>query len=190
MPGRGSGRCQRRRGRPDASRTRGCSCRFRVATTTRTSPGSSSTRLFRSTPGTRASSALGKIDIIDAVTLFFPSVSYGQEGFWNVNALVSALPWFGAVDGLSLYGGWLASINEEYQIGESAILVTGTENVTTSWSSDPRLVRRGRLDSRVPQVLLETRRQDGLLHALRRRLDEGSSIQRSTRLRLQARAGH
>jgi porin len=79
--------------------------------------------------------SLGKIDVLDAVTLFFPYVTYGQEGFWNVNALVSALPWFGAVRGLSLYGGWLASINEEYQIGESAILVTGTENVTTSWSS-------------------------------------------------------
>jgi hypothetical protein len=76
---------------------------------------------------------LGKLDIIDAVSLFFPSVGYGQEGFWNVNALVSALPWFGAVRGLSLYGGWLASINEEYQMGESAILVTGTENVTTTW---------------------------------------------------------
>jgi porin len=47
--------------------------------------------------------------------------------------LVSALPWFGAVNGLSLYGGWLATMNEEYQMGESAILVTGTENVTTSW---------------------------------------------------------
>jgi porin len=79
--------------------------------------------------------SLGMIDVIDAVTLFFPSVAYGQEGFWNVNALVTALPWFGAVRGLSLYGGWLASINEEFQIGESAILVTGTENVTTSWSS-------------------------------------------------------
>ena len=77
---------------------------------------------------------LGKLDILDAVSLFFPSVGYGQEGFWNVNALVSALPWFGAVNGLSLYGGWLASINEEFQIGESAILVTGTDNVTTSWS--------------------------------------------------------
>ena len=76
---------------------------------------------------------LGKLDVIDAVTLFFPSVGYGQEGFLNVNALVSALPWFGAVRGLSLYGGWLASINEEYQMGESAILVTGTDNVTTSW---------------------------------------------------------
>jgi porin len=81
---------------------------------------------------------LGKIDILDAVTLFFPYASYGQEGFWNVNSLVSALPWFGAVNGLSLYGGWLATINKEHQIGQSAILVTGTENVTTattSWDS-------------------------------------------------------
>jgi porin len=78
---------------------------------------------------------LGKLDIIDAVTMFFPSVGYGQEGFWNVNALVSAMPWFGAVRGLSLYGGWLATINKEHQIGQSAIIVTGTENVTTEWSS-------------------------------------------------------
>ena len=59
---------------------------------------------------------LGKLDILDAVTLFFPHVGYGQEGFWNVNSLVSALPWFGAVDGLSLYGGWLATINKEQNI--------------------------------------------------------------------------
>jgi carbohydrate-selective porin OprB len=85
--------------------------------------------------GREALFSIGKIDILDAVTLFFPSVAYGQEGFWNVHSLVTALPWFGAVEGLSLYGGWLASINEEYQMGESAILVTGTENVTTSWSS-------------------------------------------------------
>jgi len=76
---------------------------------------------------------LGKLDILDAVTLFFPHVAYGQEGFWNVNSMVSALPWFGAVQGLSLYGGWLATINKEYQIGESAILVTGTSNESTSW---------------------------------------------------------
>jgi porin len=78
---------------------------------------------------------LGKLDILDAVSMFFPSVGYGQEGFWNVNALVTALPWFGAVNGLSLYGGWLATINKEHQIGQSAILVTGTENVTTSSTS-------------------------------------------------------
>jgi porin len=79
---------------------------------------------------------VGKLDIIDAVTLFFPSVGYGQEGFWNVNSLVSALPWFGAVNGLSLYGGWLATINKKRQIGQSAILVTGTENVTTKTMGD------------------------------------------------------
>jgi porin len=77
--------------------------------------------------------SIGKIDIVDAVSLFFPSVDYGQEGFMNINALVTAMPWFGAVNGLSLYGGWLASINNEYQIGETAVLVTGTENVTTTW---------------------------------------------------------
>ena len=79
--------------------------------------------------------SFGKIDIIDAVTLFFPYVNYGQEGFMNVNALVSALPWFGAVNGLSLYGGWLASLNEEYGMGQSAFLFTGTQNVTTSWTN-------------------------------------------------------
>ncbi|MBW2713998.1 MAG: hypothetical protein JRC77_09640, partial [Deltaproteobacteria bacterium] len=79
--------------------------------------------------------SLGKIDIIDAVTLFFPDVSYGQEGFWNVHSMITALPWFGAVEGLSLYGGWAASINKEYQIGQSAILVTGTENVSDNWGS-------------------------------------------------------
>jgi hypothetical protein len=78
--------------------------------------------------------SFGKIDVLDAVTLFFPYVTYGQEGFSNVNALVTALPWFGAVEGLSLYGGWLASLNEEHGIGESAILVTGTTNVSTSWN--------------------------------------------------------
>ena len=78
---------------------------------------------------------LGKIDVIDAVTLFFPSVGYGQEGFWNTNALVTALPWFGAVTGLSLYGGWLASINKEYKTGQSAVLALATEDASTSWPS-------------------------------------------------------
>ncbi len=92
-------------------------------------------QMFPAYPGHLGLFTLGKLDIIDAVTLFFPSVGYGQEGFSNINALVSALPWFGAVNGLSLYGGWLATINEEHGIGESAIVFTGTENVTTEWSS-------------------------------------------------------
>jgi porin len=78
---------------------------------------------------------LGKIDVIDTVTMFFPSVGYGQEGFWNVNALVTALPWFGAVEGLSLYGGYVATMNEEYQNAESGLLVTGTQGVSDNWNS-------------------------------------------------------
>ena len=31
--------------------------------------------------------------------------------------------------------GWLATINKEYQMGQSAILVTGTKNVTTEWGN-------------------------------------------------------
>jgi porin len=78
---------------------------------------------------------LGKIDVIDTVTMFFPSAAYGQEGFLNVNALVTALPWFGAVAGLSLYGGYAATFNQEYGNAESGILVTGTESVSDNWGS-------------------------------------------------------
>jgi porin len=77
---------------------------------------------------------VGKLDVIDLVTGFFPSVGYGQEGFWNVNSLVSALPWFGSVQGLSLYGGELVSINQKYQTAESGVVIAGTANVSTSWS--------------------------------------------------------
>jgi porin len=49
--------------------------------------------------------SLGVLDVIDTVTGFFPNIAGGQEGFWNVNSQVSALPWFGAIQGLSLYGG-------------------------------------------------------------------------------------
>jgi porin len=75
----------------------------------------------------------GKLDVIDLVTGFFPHVGYGQEGFLNVNALVTALPWFGAVAGLSLYGGAALTINEKYKAPESGFVVTGTQNVSTSW---------------------------------------------------------
>jgi porin len=77
----------------------------------------------------------GKFDVIDLVTGFFPSVGYGQEGFMNANSMVTALPWFGAVAGLSLYGGWFVTINTEFQAAESGFLFTGTQNVSTSWGS-------------------------------------------------------
>ena len=78
---------------------------------------------------------LGKLDAIDMVTGFFPNIGYGQEGFMNVNAMVSAMPWFGAVQGLSLYGGMFVTINEEYQMAENGLLVTGTTNIATHWGS-------------------------------------------------------
>jgi porin len=77
----------------------------------------------------------GKFDVIDLVTQFFPDVGYGQEGFMGVNSMVSALPWFGAVRGLSLYGGWFVTINTEFMSPESGFLFTGTQNVATSWGS-------------------------------------------------------
>lgn len=77
----------------------------------------------------------GVLDVIDMVTGFFPHVAYGQEGFWNVNALASNLPWFGAVQGLSLYGAMGVTINPKYKMAESGLLATGTENVSTSWGS-------------------------------------------------------
>jgi porin len=76
---------------------------------------------------------VGQLDVIDTVTGFFPNISAGQEGFWNVNSQVSAMPWFGGIQGLSLFGGIFVSINEEYQVPESGALVVGTQNVSTSW---------------------------------------------------------
>ena len=69
------------------------------------------------------------------MTGFFPWIAYGQEGFWNVNSMVTALPWFGAVQGLSLYGGIGVTINQRYKQIQSGLLVLGTENESTSWGS-------------------------------------------------------
>jgi porin len=78
---------------------------------------------------------VGKLDVIDLLTGFFPSIGCGQEGFMNANGQVSALPWFGSIQGLSLYGGYLMTINTEYKTAESGFLAVGTENVSTSWGS-------------------------------------------------------
>jgi porin len=85
--------------------------------------------------GKPASVTVGMFDIIDTVSGFFPGMDYGQEGFWNVNGLITALPWFGAVRGLSLYGGLLMTINEKYKLPESGILALGTKNESTSMGS-------------------------------------------------------
>jgi porin len=77
----------------------------------------------------------GQLDVIDLVTMFFPNIGYGQEGFQNVNSQVSAMPYFGAVQGLSLYGGVAVTVNEKYGIPQSGIIAAGTENSSTSWPS-------------------------------------------------------
>jgi porin len=69
------------------------------------------------------------------VTGFFPNIAYGQEGFLNANSMLTALPWFGSIQGLSLYGGTFVTINKDYQIPESGVVALGTKNVATEWSS-------------------------------------------------------
>ncbi len=85
--------------------------------------------------GGLANVTLGKLDVVDTVTGFFPNLGYGQEGFWNINSTVTTLPWVGAVRGLSLYGGVGVTINQEYKMAQSGILFTGTKNVSMSWGS-------------------------------------------------------
>ena len=79
--------------------------------------------------------SFGKLDIVDLLIGFFPNSTYGQEGLWNANSMFTALPWFGAVRGLSLYGGYGMTINQEYGMAQSGFLFTGTKNVATSWGS-------------------------------------------------------
>tara|TARA_R110000850_G_scaffold49672_16_gene122326 strand:- start:4640 stop:5695 length:1056 start_codon:yes stop_codon:yes gene_type:complete len=86
---------------------------------------------------------VGMLDVIDLVTGFFPNVGYGQEGFQNVNSLASNMPWFGAVQGLSLYGGIAMTINEKYGIPQSGLLAAGTVNESTSWGSPSDAFEQG-----------------------------------------------
>jgi porin len=85
--------------------------------------------------GGLANLTIGKFDIVDTVTGFFPSLGYGQEGFWNINATVTTMPWVGAVQGLSLYGVIGVTVNQEYGMPQSGLVVLGTENVSKSWGN-------------------------------------------------------
>ena len=87
--------------------------------------------LFRAASGL-ANLAVGKHDVVDVLNGFFPNLDYGQKGFMNVNSMVSALPWFGAVRGLSLWGAIGVTVNQDYMMPQSGIVAVGTENVTTT----------------------------------------------------------
>ena len=78
---------------------------------------------------------VGLIDVVDTVTGLFPNFAYGQEGFWNINSTVSAMPWFGAVRGLALYGAMGLTINTEHKMLQSAIFALGTENESANINS-------------------------------------------------------
>ena len=79
----------------------------------------------------RVTTLFGKLNVIDLVNGFFPQVASGQEGFWNVNSLVTALPWFRWVT-LSMWGGGAWTSNKDGQI-QGGLLALGQENVTTTW---------------------------------------------------------
>ena len=77
----------------------------------------------------------GILDIVDLLTGFFPNIGYGQEGFMSANSMIPVLPWLGAVQGLSLYGGSVTTINTEHKAPETGFFVTGTENESQSLGS-------------------------------------------------------
>jgi porin len=77
----------------------------------------------------------GILDAFDLLNAFFPHIGHGQEGFMNVNSMIDVLPWMGAIRGLSLYGGWVGTINTEHKAPETGFLVTGTENESQSLGS-------------------------------------------------------
>ena len=73
----------------------------------------------------------GKLNAFDLATGLFPEVSYEEEGFMNVNALVTALPWFRWVN-LSMWGGAFEVLAKDGQV-QGGLLALGTENVTRTW---------------------------------------------------------
>ena len=65
------------------------------------------------------------------MTGILPQAGYGQEGFWNVNSLLTALPWFRFAN-LSMWGGGGWTFTDAGQI-QGGLLALGSENVTTTW---------------------------------------------------------
>jgi porin len=98
--------------------------------------GLTATYMFPAYAGRTAVLTGGMLDVIDLVTGFFPNVGYGQEGFMNVNSLASNMPWFGAVQGLSLVGGMGVTVHPKYHVPESGFVIAGTTNVSTRIDSD------------------------------------------------------
>lgn len=73
----------------------------------------------------------GKLNVIDVYTTIYPEVTFGQEGFMNVNSIASAWPWLNFIN-LSIYGaaGWYTDEKGRVLYGAFAF---GVDNVTTTW---------------------------------------------------------
>ena len=80
----------------------------------------------------RADVFFGKMHAFDLATGLFPQVAGGLEGFWNVNSLVTAMPWFRYIS-LSMFGGGGWTIKDG--MVQAGLLVLGTENATTTWNN-------------------------------------------------------
>lgn len=79
----------------------------------------------------RAQVLVGKLNAIDLVTGLFPyTVNSGLEGFWNVNSLVTALPWLRWLN-LSQWGGGAWTVKQG--LAQTGFIVVGQENTTTTW---------------------------------------------------------
>jgi porin len=76
----------------------------------------------------------GKVNALDLVGGFFSDLQGGREGFLNVNALVTAMPWFRWVN-LSMWGGGAWTIKDEQVQG--GFLFFSLDNVSTNWDFSP-----------------------------------------------------
>ena len=79
----------------------------------------------------------GKLNSLDLVQGILPEIGSGRESFLNVNALVTALPWFRFVN-LSEWGAgfWTYDKNAGGQI-QHGFIAFGLNNVSTKWDFGP-----------------------------------------------------
>jgi porin len=76
----------------------------------------------------------GKLNVLDLATGLFPkTVSNGVEGFWNLNAPLTATPFLRWIN-ISVYGGGLWTIRDG--MASTGVVFAGQENVTTTWDID------------------------------------------------------
>jgi porin len=73
----------------------------------------------------------GKLNALDLWTAFYPKdVSYGLDGFWNLNSMATGFPWLRYVN-LAMWGGGGWTITDDGQI-QAALLVFDVDSAATS----------------------------------------------------------